>query len=67
MDMFPELQLMHPLCVQLRARLDAVREDQGGYSSEAVVITALLVALAIAAGGIIVTKITDKANDISTE
>lgn len=38
----------------------------GGYSTEAVVVTALLVALAIVALGIIAAKVIGKANSIST-
>ncbi len=51
----------------LRARLAASRADEGGYSTETVIITAVLAALAIAVTGIIVAKVIGKANDIPTE
>lgn len=47
-------------------RLRAVQRDQHGYSTEAVVVTALLVALAIIAVGIITAKVISKANAIQT-
>ena len=65
--MFIEFQLMRVLARALRDRLTAVRaEPEAGYSTEAVVVTALLVALAIAAITIIATKVLAKANSIST-
>ncbi len=51
----------------LRARLGAARADERGYSTETIIVTALLAALAITATGIIVAKVLDKANDIKTE
>jgi hypothetical protein len=64
---FIEFQLMRALARALRDRLMAVRaEPEAGYSTEAVVVTALLVALAIAAITIIATKVLAKANSIST-
>jgi hypothetical protein len=62
----PEVVLVKQLCVMLRARLSAARQDERGYSTEAVVVTALLVALAIAALGIIAAKVISKANSINT-
>jgi hypothetical protein len=47
-------------------RLRALNEDQRGYSTEAVVVTALLVALAILAVGIITAKVIATANAIQT-
>lgn len=47
-------------------RLRALSEDQRGYSTEAVVVTALLVALAILAVGIITAKVISRANAIQT-
>jgi|HubBroStandDraft_4_1064222.scaffolds.fasta_scaffold50089_3 hypothetical protein len=47
-------------------RVRALNEDQGGYSTEAVVVTALLVALAILAVGIIAAKVISTANSIQT-
>jgi hypothetical protein len=65
--MFIEFQLMRAMARALRDRLAAARaEPEAGYSTEAVVVTALLVALAIAAITIIATKVLAKANSIST-
>ncbi len=66
-SLVPELVPLVVAWRVLRARLAATRADQGGYSTETVIITALLAALAIAAAGIIVAKVVDKANDIKTE
>ena len=50
----------------LRARLaEARRNGDAGYTTETVVVTALLVALAIAAIAIIVTKVLAKANGLN--
>jgi hypothetical protein len=62
----PEAIAARHLFRLLRARLAAARSDERGYSTEAVVVTALLVALAIAALGIIAVKVIGKANSIST-
>lgn len=51
------------LVTHLRSRTDREHGD-GGYSAEAVVVTALLVACAILVVGIIVTKVTNLANSI---
>jgi len=48
-------------------RLQLAREDERGYSAEAVILTAVLAGLALAVGAIIVTKITNKANNIPTD
>jgi hypothetical protein len=49
----------------LRARLAAARRTRdAGYTTETVVVTALLVALAIAAIAIIVSKVIAKANGL---
>ena len=61
-----ELTAIEYLIGMLRHRRAAARADQGGYSTEAVIVTALLVALAITAVGIIATKVLAKANSIST-
>jgi hypothetical protein len=47
-------------------RVRALSADQRGYSTEAVVVTALLVALAILAVGIIAAKVISTANAIQT-
>ena len=50
----------------LRDRLTALREDEAGYSTEAVVVIALLVAMALIAVGIIAAKVISKAKSINT-
>lgn len=60
--MFTEVQI---LLARFRAELERLRHDEGGYSTEAVVVTALLAALAIAVIAIIVIKVTQKANGIT--
>lgn len=51
----------------LRRELHRMHEDQDGYATEAVIITSLLVALAIAAVAIIATKVLTTANGIQTQ
>ena len=52
---------------QLRSRLQVMRaEPEAGYSTEAVVVIALLVAMAITAVGIIAAKVISTAHNIST-
>ena len=60
--MFTEVQI---LTARIRTQLDRLRHDEGGYSTEAVVVTALLAALAIAVIAIIVAKVIAKANEIT--
>lgn len=65
--MIHEFQVLRTMALVLRDRLTAVWEKgEAGYSTEAVVVTALLVALAIAAIAIIAAKVLAKANSIST-
>jgi hypothetical protein len=65
--MFFEIEFIRTLARALRERLAVARaEADAGYSTEAVVVTALLVALAIAAIAIIASKVLAKANSIST-
>ena len=65
--MFPELILLRHLFNTLAARWQALRaEPDAGYSTEAVIVTALLAALALTAVGIIVAKFIAKANSITT-
>ena len=65
--MFFELEMIRAMAKMLRDRLAAARAGpDAGYSTEAVVVTALLVALAIAAVSIIAAKVLAKANSIST-
>ena len=58
--------LMSYLIAEIRHRWTVVRDTKdGGYSTEAVLVTALLVLAAIAVIGIIVTKVRAKANGIT--
>ncbi len=50
-----------------RTRLQIINQDERGYSTEAVLLTALLAALALAVGVIITIKVTNKANAIPTD
>ena len=59
--MFTEAQI---LIAHFRAVLERLRRDERGYSTEAVVTTALLAALAIAVIAIIIAKVTQKADSI---
>lgn len=61
---------MHPYLVTLwtalKARWDVLRrEPEAGYSTETVLVTALLVVAALAIIAIIVAKVTAKANGIN--
>jgi hypothetical protein len=65
---------MHPYLVAalktqwttLKARWDVLRrEPEAGYSTETVLVTALLVVLALAVIAILVAKVTSKANGIN--
>jgi hypothetical protein len=63
----PELFILRHLISMLRERWEMVRaEPDAGYSTEAVIVTALLAALALTAVGIIVAKVVSSANNIST-
>lgn len=58
--------LVSCLTAELRNRWKAVRATgDGGYSTEAVLVTALLVTLAIVVIGIIAVKVSNKANGIN--
>jgi Na+-driven multidrug efflux pump len=60
------LELIRAAASVLRARLAAARRTgDAGYTTETVVVTALLVALAIAAIAIIVAKVIAKANGLN--
>ncbi len=61
-----ELTVISVLIPIIRARWDATRHDERGDVTEKVIIVAIFAALAIAAGAIIVTKVTAKANAIPT-
>lgn len=62
----PELMWVGALIDLLRDRLTVLREDEAGYSTEAVVVIALLVAMALIAVGIIAAKVISKAKSINT-
>jgi hypothetical protein len=62
----PETVILRQLADQLRARLAAARRQEAGYSTEAVIVTALLVAGAIVVVGIIIAKVTSAARGIKT-
>jgi hypothetical protein len=60
------LEVLRAAAGVLRARLAAARSARdAGYTTETVVVTALLVALAIGAIAIIVTKVLSKANGLN--
>ena len=66
--MNPDIEILRFLrgaAATLRARLAELRRNgDGGYTTETVVVIALLVALAIAAIAIIATKVLAKANSL---
>lgn len=65
--MFIELQVIRQLMASLRARLALLRvKPESGEVAEKVILVALFVMLALAAGGIIYTKVIAKANSINT-
>ncbi|MHA6631110.1 hypothetical protein ACU61A_37230 [Pseudonocardia sichuanensis] len=54
-----------PMGTEVRARWEVLRRDpDAGYSTEAVLVTALLVVAALVVVAIIVAKVTEKANGI---
>lgn len=63
--MFPEVRIATARMRQLRARLRELARDERGYSTETVLVTALLVALAIAVIAIIALKVKGKADSIN--
>ncbi len=65
-DGIPETALLKALLVQLRARLAALSRE-GGYSTETVIVTAVLLAAALTAVGYIANKIIKKAKGLSVE
>ena len=65
--MFNELQAIRLVADVLVARLRAARADERGMTTETVIITAVLAALALTATAIIVAKVTTKANAIPTD
>jgi hypothetical protein len=64
---FPELIIIRHLFTVLHGRWQALRaEPDAAYSTEAVIVTALLAGLALTAVGIIVYKVVTAANNITT-
>jgi hypothetical protein len=61
-----ELTVISTLISILRARWEVASHNECGDVTEKVIIVAIFAALAIAAGAIIVTKVTAKANAIPT-
>lgn len=64
--MLPELIFIQRLFLLLRGRLQEIRASDAGYSTEAVIVTALLAGLALTAVGIIVAKVLATAHNINT-
>ncbi|MDQ2792009.1 MAG: hypothetical protein M3Y73_20775 [Actinomycetota bacterium] len=60
------LTYLHVIIAVIRARIETVRADERGYTTETVVVTALLVALAIAVLALIAAAVIDKARQLST-
>jgi hypothetical protein len=61
------IQLIQLMTLWARVEIDRVRRDEHGMTTETVIITAILAALALAVGAIIVTKVTSKAESIPTD
>ena len=61
------VQLIQVMTLWARVEIDRVRRDERGMTTETVIITAILAALALAVGAIIVVKVTSKAESIPTE
>ena len=65
--MIPELTILRHIITLIHDRCRTLRaQPTAGYSTEAVIVTALLAALALTAVGIIVAKVVSAANNIST-
>ncbi|MGH9118039.1 MAG: hypothetical protein ACRD0A_09240 [Acidimicrobiales bacterium] len=65
--MFTEVRVLLPLMQALWGRLKDLRADDRGMTTEAVIVTAFLAALAIGATAIITIKVTQAANDIDVQ
>jgi hypothetical protein len=68
---FPELTIIQRAVQMIRDRLAMARaqrelQPEAGYSTEAVIVIALLSAMAIAAVAIIAAKVLSKANSVDT-
>lgn len=62
-----EIVFLEYLIRRARAEWVASRSDERGMTTETVIITALLAALALGVGAIIVAKVTAKAQSIPTD
>ena len=62
-----QLELLQTLVSLLRSQVTSGKSNERGMTTETVIITAVLAALAIAVTAIIVAKVTGKAEDIPTE
>lgn len=62
-----DIQLMRAIAQSIAARLTSHMDDERGEVTEKVLVTAIFAGLAIAAGAIIVAKVTAKANSIPTD
>ena len=65
--MFVELATLRCMWAFARMRLREMHEDERGEVTEKVILVAIFAALALAAGAIIVSKVTAKANSIPTQ
>jgi hypothetical protein len=65
--MFLEVRMVLPIMQALWGRLKELRSDDRGMTTETVIITAALAALAIAVTTIIVLKVTNEANTIDVD
>lgn len=65
--MFTEVRVLLPIMQALWGRLKEMRDDDRGMTTEAVIITAALAALALTVTGIIVVKVTQEANTIDVD
>ena len=61
----PSLAVIGRLIAVLRARLAGARRDEAGYTTETILVTALLAACALAAVGYLVSLIIAKAHSIT--
>lgn len=62
-----EIVFLEYLIRMVRGQWAAARADERGMTTETVIITALLAALALGVGAIIVAKVTTKAQSIPTD
>ena len=68
MYLVPELAPIAMAMTAMQVRLAVVKSGrESGYSTETVIVTALMAGLALLAVGIIITKIHSSANGISTD